>query len=70
MNSMRSPESVVDLSLWRASTEHTGRPDVGIAGRLHVAGDAGTDSQILGLGIEVEKLIGPMPPPTFRHEPI
>ncbi len=33
-------------------------------------GMPGTDSQILGLGIEVEKLIGPMPPPTFRHEPI
>ena len=37
---------------------------------LQLQGMPGTDSQILGLGIEVEKVVGPMPPPTFRHVPV
>ena len=37
---------------------------------FQLQGMPGTDSQILGVGIEVEKVIGPIPPPTFRHDPI
>ncbi len=37
---------------------------------LQLQGMPGTDSQLLGLGIEVEKVVGPIPPPTFRHVPI
>ncbi len=37
---------------------------------LQLQGMPGDDSRILGLGIEVEKVVGPIPPPTFRHVPI
>ena len=37
---------------------------------LQLQGMPGDDSRILGLGIAVEKKIGRLPAPTFRHEPI
>lgn len=37
---------------------------------LQLQGMPGDDSRILGLGMEVEKTIGSLPAPTFRHEPI
>lgn len=37
---------------------------------MHLQGMPGTDSQILGLGIEAEKVFGRLPPPTYKHVPI
>jgi len=37
---------------------------------MQLQGMPGDDSRILGLGIEIEKVLGRLPPPTFKHEPI
>ena len=37
---------------------------------LQLQGMPGSDSAILGLGLEVEKVLGELPPPTFRHVPL
>jgi hypothetical protein len=37
---------------------------------MHLQGMPGADPQILGLGIEAEKLFGRLPPPTYKHIPI
>lgn len=37
---------------------------------MHLQGMPGTDSQILALGMEAEKLFGRLPPPTYKHVPV
>lgn len=37
---------------------------------MQLQGMPGADTQILGLGIEIEKVFGRLPPPTFKHVPV
>ncbi|MGE4064445.1 MAG: amidase family protein [Rhodospirillaceae bacterium] len=37
---------------------------------MQLQGMPGADTQILGIGIEVEKLFGRLPPPTYKHVPV
>ncbi len=37
---------------------------------MQLQGMPGADTQILALGIEAEKVLGSLPPPTFKHVPI
>ncbi len=37
---------------------------------MHLQGMPGTDGQVLAVGIEIEKLFGRLPPPTYKHVPI
>lgn len=37
---------------------------------MQLQGMPGTDAEILGLGMEVEKLFGRLPPPTYKHLPV
>jgi Asp-tRNA(Asn)/Glu-tRNA(Gln) amidotransferase A subunit family amidase len=37
---------------------------------MQLQGMPGADAQILALGIEVEKIFGRLPPPTFKHVPV
>ncbi len=42
----------------------------GLPAGLQLQGLPGSDSQILGIGLAVEKILGPLPPPTFRNAEI
>lgn len=37
---------------------------------MQLQGLPGEDAKVLGLGMAVEKVVGALPPPTFKHEPV